>query len=306
MIAGSSFKITAALLAAAAVGAIAVRALPANSSSDVRSSNASARAILEAQQPSMPPSEADAAARLSASPRHGEWVTIQLGRNATTGTSDSTRAYVVYPMRSDKAPVVIVVHEIFGLTPWVRSVADQLAADGFIAIAPDFLTMKNLPGSPADGPPGQQATAAIRTVTTQDVNRQIDAAAKYGMSLAAATQKYGVVGYCWGGAAAFNHALHSATLGASVAYYGTAPAPSAISTIKAPILGLFAATDARVNNTIPPFDSAMKAAGKQFTQHTFEGSQHGFLRQSNAGNVEASRKAWPLTVQFLKANLEAK
>jgi carboxymethylenebutenolidase len=229
-----------------------------------------------------------------------------MGRNETTGSNDSTRAWVVFPQRPDRAPVVIVIHEIFGLTPWIRSVADQLAADGFIAVAPDFLTMKNVPGNPADGPDRNQATAAIRTVTSADVNRQISAVAKYAMALPSATQRYGVVGYCWGGGASFNHAVHTPTLGAAVVYYGTSPAPSAVSSITAPVLGLYGGTDARVNNSIPPVDSAMKALGKPFTPHIFEGAAHGFLRLTTPANVEASRKAWPLTVQFFKTHLEAR
>src|SRR5690348_11807443 len=87
---------------------------------------------------SIAPGATTAAARLASSPRHGEWVTIRTVPQA----GDSLRLWVVYPQRSTKAPVVIVVHEIFGLSTWIRSVADQLAADGFIAIAPDFLTGK--------------------------------------------------------------------------------------------------------------------------------------------------------------------
>ncbi len=100
---------------------------------------------------SLPAGADEAMARLTSSPRHGEWVTV------STGPSDSIRAWVVYPERKTKAPVVVVVHEIFGLSTWIRAVADQLAADGFIAVAPDFLTMKQLP----DGPDSVRTQAAV-------------------------------------------------------------------------------------------------------------------------------------------------
>src|SRR5687768_3102109 len=147
----------------------------------------------------------EAQARIAASPRHGEWVMISAG-------ADSVRAWIVYPERKTKAPVVVVVHEIYGLTPWVRGVADQLAADGFIAIAPDLLTSKNLP-NPTDSVPGNLATAAIRTLDPADVHRQISAAAEYAMARPSALQRYGIVGYCWGGSVSFEHAVRSPKLG---------------------------------------------------------------------------------------------
>jgi carboxymethylenebutenolidase len=146
----------------------------------------------------------------------------------------------------------------------------------------------------------------IRSVTPEEINRYIDAAAKYGMALPAAAPKYGVVGYCWGGQASFAHAVHAPTLSAAVVYYGTSPAASAVSAIRAPVLGLYAQNDARVNNSVPPVDSAMKALNKAFAQHTFEGAGHGFLRQSNQANVAASEKAWPLTIQFFRTHLEGR
>src|SRR3979411_912959 len=150
-----------------------------------------------------------------------------------TGGGDSLRTWVVYPERSTKAPVVLVVHEIFGLSSWVRSVADQLAADGFIAIAPDLLTMKNLPDAP-DSVLGPLAVAAIRTLDPAWVQRQLDAVARYGMSLPSAQKKYGIVGFCWGGGVSFAHAVHSAGLGASVVYYGVSPKTTDLPSVHAP------------------------------------------------------------------------
>ncbi|HEX2191019.1 MAG TPA: dienelactone hydrolase family protein, partial [Longimicrobiaceae bacterium] len=258
-------------------------------------------AAVAALDPALPPGAAEARARLAASPRHGEWVTVR------TGPADSVRAWVVYPERATPAPVVLVVHEIFGLTDWVRSVADQLAADGFVAVAPDLLTMRSVPAGPTGEPNPDSARAAIRTLGDADVHRQLRAVADYGMALPAALPQYGIVGYCWGGAVSFAHAARVRGLGAAVVYYGTSPAPAELAAVTAPVLGLYGEDDARVNATVPPADSAMRALGKTFEPHTFAGAGHGFLRQQDGrsgANLAAARQAWPLTVAWLRRYLE--
>ena len=179
----------------------------------------------------VPPSSANVAQRLAASPRHSEWVMIKAGPN------DSVRAWLVYPERSTKAPVVVVIHEIFGLSTWVRGIADQLAADGYIAIAPDLLTGKGrLQG---DTLAYDIARTAIQTLKRDDVQRQLAATGRYGMSLPAALPKYGVVGFCWGGSTSFAHAVMSPDgLGAAVVYYGTSPSVQELSSVKVPVPGL--------------------------------------------------------------------
>ena len=238
--------------------------------------------------------------RLNNSPRHGEWATV-----SRSGT-DSIRAWVVYPERKTKAPVVIVIHEIFGLSTWVRAVADQLAADGFIAIAPDLLTMKARAAG-SDTLTQQEASAAIRTLDPAWVQQQIDNAAKYGMALPAAQPRYGIVGFCWGGGTSFAHTTHSSSLGASVVYYGTSPSTERFSRVKAPVLGLYGGNDARVNATIPPADSAMRAMEKTYVHHIYDGAGHGFLRQqsgANGANMTATQQAWPATIAWFKRYLE--
>src|SRR5438874_2123837 len=249
----------------------------------------------------LPPDASGALARLSASPRHSEWAIIR------TGEGDSLRVWVVYPERSSKAPVVVVVHEIFGLSDWIRGVADQLAADGFIAVAPDLLTMKNLPRG-SDSAATQAAVAAIRTLDASQVQRMIDAAAKYGTSLPSALPHYGVVGFCWGGGVSFEHATHSPSLGAAVVYYGVSPQTEKLSMVRAPVLGLYGANDARVDATIPPADSALRSMGKTYSHTLFEGAGHGFLRQQtgmNGANMTATQQAWPATIAWFRRYLGA-
>jgi carboxymethylenebutenolidase len=264
------------------------------------SSSASSSGAI-ASDPSLPAGSADVAQRLAASPRHGEYVMIP------TGAGDSVRAWVVYPERSTKAPVVVVVHEIFGLSTWIRGVADQLAADGFIAIAPDLLTGKATPAPGTDTLTQAVATSTIRTLKPDDVQRQLAAVGKYGMSLSAAEHSYGIVGFCWGGGTSFAHAVASPEgLGAAVVYYGTSPTLVSLSNVRAPVLGLYAGDDARVGATVPPADSAMRAMGKPFDVHSFAGAGHGFLRQQdgkNGANLAATKQAWPLTIDFFRKNL---
>jgi carboxymethylenebutenolidase len=261
---------------------------------------ASARTTAASTSDAIPAGATTVADRIARSTRHGEYVMIGAG-------PDSVRAWVVYPERATRAPVVVVVHEIFGLSTWVRGVADQLAADGFIAIAPDLLTGKVAPVPGSDTVASSAATAAIRSLASSDVQRQIAAVGRYGMSLPAAAKSYGVVGFCWGGSASFASAVASPSgQGAAVVYYGSAPAPATLSPIRIPVLGLYGGEDARIGATVPATDSAMKALGKSFVHHTFPGAGHGFLRQQDGqggANLTAARQAWPLTVSFFRTNL---
>lgn len=254
----------------------------------------------------LPAGAADAQARLAKSPRHGEWVLIKVG-------SDSVRAWIVYPQVSTKAPVVVVVHEIFGLSNWVRGVADQLAADGFIAIAPDLLTGKIAPNLD-DSTLKAQGPALIRTLDPADVQRKLDAVAQYAMSQPAAEKKYGIVGYCWGGGVSFAHAAHAGTspqFGASVVYYGTPPSADQLPNVHAPVLGLYGGTDARIALTVPGTDSAMKALGRTYEHIIFPGAAHGFLRAQTQddgsimqANLDATRQAWPATIAWFRKYLK--
>lgn len=250
----------------------------------------------------LPAGSATVAARLAASPRHGEYVMIA----RTPGGTDSLRAWVVYPQRRDKAPVVVVLHEIFGLSTWIRGVADQLAADGFIAVAPDLLSGKYTLAA-GDTIAQAQASALIRTLAVDDVQRDITRSAEYGMSLPSAQQSFGVVGFCWGGSTSFATAVRAhPRLRGAVVYYGAAPALTELPRIKAPVLGLYGENDARVNASIPGADSTMKALKKPYEPVILSGAGHGFLRQQdgqNGANLTATRAAWPKTVAFFRQSI---
>jgi carboxymethylenebutenolidase len=249
---------------------------------------------------SLPASAAGAADRIAASPRHAEWVMID------AGNGDSVRVWLVYPERSDRAPVVLVVHEIFGLSHWIRGVADQLAADGFIAAAPDLLSGANVPEID-DQPDPEAARVAIRTLQPADVQRRLSAVAAWATSLPAALPRYGIVGFCWGGTVAFEHAASDPSLGASVVYYGTSPAESTLVRVSAPILGLYGENDARVNVTIEPASTFLSGIGRTFDHEIYPGAGHGFLRAQDAqdgANRAATVLAWPRTLDWFRRHLE--
>ena len=252
------------------------------------------------QAPTLPADEAGAVAALNASPRHGEWVKYD------AGAGDSVRAWVVYPERRDKAPVVIVIHEIFGLTDWARGVTDQLAAEGFIAIAPDLLSGKGPNGGGSESVDRQAATALNRTLVGAEVQRRLAAAARYGTSLPSALNRVGSVGFCWGGSTSFNFAVANPDLRAAVVYYGTSPADSLLSGVRAPVLGLYGGDDARVGATVPPAQAAMQSLHKRYEVATYDGAGHGFLRDlagRDGANRRAAEQAWPRTIAFFRETL---
>ncbi len=271
---------------------------------DHMASQASATDAVAAQpgDVSLPAGSSTVAARLAASPRHGEYVMMARSPSG----ADSLRAWVVYPERRDKAPVVVVLHEIYGLSTWIRGVADQLAADGYIAVAPDLLSGKYTL-APGDTITQAQASTLIRTLAADDVQRDITRSAEYGMSLPSAKQQFGVVGFCWGGATSFATAVRAhPKLKGAVVYYGTSPSPAELTGVRSPVLGLYGENDARVNATIPAADSALKALKKFYEPLILPGAGHGFLRQQegqNGANMAATRTAWPRTVSFFQKTL---
>jgi carboxymethylenebutenolidase len=255
--------------------------------------------------PTPPADEAGAMAALNASPRHGEWVDVAL-----PGSDTPVRTWVVYPERPDNAPVVIVTMEIFGLTDWIRAVADQFAAEGFIAVAPDLLSGMGPNGGGTEAMADRDAAvAAVRTLAPDETMRRLDAVYAYAQTIPAATDEIGIVGYCWGGGTVFSYAIHQPDLGAAVVYYGTSPAEDAgYASINAPVLGLYGGDDQRVNATIPTAQAAMSAAGKSYEVEIYDGAGHGFLRAQDGqdgANMRATDQAWPRTVSFFREHLES-
>ena len=209
---------------------------------------------------------------LEKSPRHREWVPIKYGNR-------TVQAFVVYPEVKEKAPVVIVIHEIFGLSDWARSMTDEIAAAGYIAIAPDLLSGFGPNGGGSSEFPDQDATTkAVSSLNADTVIADLDAVADYGKKLPASNGKLAVVGFCWGGGKSFSFATHRQDLGRSFVFYGPPPDKSAMPGIQAPVYGYYGGNDARIDATIPDTKQNMKAAGKKYDAVIYEGAGHGFMR----------------------------
>jgi carboxymethylenebutenolidase len=256
-----------------------------------------------ADPPSLPPDEKGAKERLNTSPRHGEYAKIDLEGGK------KLNAYVVFPEKKDKAPVVIVIQEIYGLSDWIRGVADQLAAEGFIAIAPDLLSNKGPNGGGTEAFADRSAvTKAVGGLKPDEVDAMLNATRDYGLKLPAANGKSATIGFCWGGATSFRYATVQPDLNAAAVYYGTSPETAALEKIKAPVMGFYGGDDARVVNTIKPAEDKMKQLNKPYTPHIYDLAGHGFLRQQDGttknpgANKKATEAAWPETIKFLREN----
>ncbi len=213
-----------------------------------------------------------AKANLEKSPRHREWVPIQ-------HDGHTVNSYVVYPEVKAKAPVVILIHEIFGLSDWAKEMADEIAAAGYIVIAPDLLSGAGPNGGGSDAFPSMEATTkAISTLTPDGVNADLSAVAAYSKTIPSANGKLFVTGYCWGGGKSFLFATKRNDLTAAFVFYGPPPPDADLKNITAPIFGFYAGNDARIGATVPGTIEAMKTAGKKFEPVTYEGAGHGFMR----------------------------
>ena len=232
-----------------------------------------------------------AKARLEQSPRHREYVSIKHDGRAI-------QTYVVYPEVKGKAPVVVLIHEIFGLSDWMKLEADEIAAKGYIVVAPDLLSGTGPNGGGYDAiyasPGGQDAVIkGVMGLDSKQVNLDLDAVADYGKNLSAASGKLIVDGFCWGGSTSFVFATHRQDLSAALVFYGTPPKADELKTIHTPVYGFYAENDARVSSTIPAATAEMKAAGKTYEPVTYAGAGHGFMRAGQAPDAtDANKKAF--------------
>jgi carboxymethylenebutenolidase len=228
--------------------------------------------------------------KLAKSPRHSEWVTVKHdGRSVET--------FVVYPESKDKRPVVLIIHEIFGLTDWVEDLADQVAAAGYIAVAPDLLSGMGPDGGRTASIPSDKVMEAVSKLSPDQVTADLNAAADYANKIPASNGKLFVGGFCWGGGQTFRFATNRGDLSAAFVFYGPPPEKADMARIKAPVYGFFAGNDARIGAMIPDAIANMKAAGKTFDPVTYDGAGHGFMRageapDANDANKKARTDAW--------------
>jgi len=232
-----------------------------------------------------------ARAKVEKSPRHHEWVTIKHDNR-------SVETFVVYPESKDKRPVVLVIHEIFGMSDWVQNLGDELAEAGYIAVAPDLLSGAGPNGGRTSSFPDQsKVTEAVSHLNPDQVTADLNAAADYAKKLPASNGTVFVTGYCWGGGQSFRFATNRSDLKAAFVFYGPPPEKDAMKRINAPVYGFYAGNDARIDATIPQTKEDMAAAGKTYNPVTYDGAGHGFMRAGEApdaseGNKKARDDAW--------------
>ncbi len=237
--------------------------------------------------------------QLENSPRHHEWARVKSGDREVA-------CFVAYPESAEKIPAVVVIHENRGLTDWVRSFADQLAAAGFLAVAPDLLTGAGPGGGKtSDFADSDAARQAIYGLDADQVTGDLVAVEKYAASLPASNGKTAVAGFCWGGSQSFRFATNSDQIRAALVFYGTAPQQKDdLARIHAPVHGFYGGADERVNATIPATEAAMKELGKAYETEIYPGAGHAFMRRGDdpadsAENRSARDAAWKRLVRIL-------
>lgn len=242
-----------------------------------------------------------AKARLEKSPRHLEWVKVKRA-------SREVNSFIAYPEVKEKATAVVVIHEIFGLTDWVRGVADQLAEAGYIAIAPDLLSGA-APGGGGTAELGgtEGVRKAISSLPPDQITHDLNAVTDYVAKLPACNGKVVVAGFCWGGSQSFRFATNNKKLKAAFVFYGSGPEQeSELQEIAAPVYCFYGGNDARVNATIPKTSQLMKKAGKTYEPVTYDGAGHGFMRageapDANEANKKARDEGWKRWKELLKS-----
>ncbi len=239
--------------------------------------------------------------KLEKSPRHQEWVDIKYGNRVV-------HAFVVYPEVKQKAPAVLVIHEIFGLTDWARLAADEVAAAGYVAIEPDLLSgFGPKGGGTSDYASQDDAVKAVSGLDPNTVTADLNATADYVKKLPSVNGKLAVTGFCWGGGQSFRFATNRHDLSAAFVFYG--PPPKDFGAITAPVYGFYAGNDARISATVPDTQAAMKAAGKKYDPVVYDGAGHGFMRagedptrtEGNEANIKARDQAWERWKTLLKS-----
>jgi carboxymethylenebutenolidase len=248
--------------------------------------------------PDLPAGAFTASSTLAHTTLKHEWVDIPLaGRSLHT--------WIAYPAGAGNAPVVVVMTHEAGLDDWMRAVADQLALQGFIAVAPDILSGRGPRGGhfesfrfPAD------VIHAMEKLPQDEAVRRYKAALEYGLKLSRARPKSAALGIGMGGADSLRFAAEVPSLDAAVAFYGVAPDERVLARIKAPLAGFYGEDDPRVMPTVRTAEATTKRLGKTYEVHVYPGATQSFLRATVEGqNSAAAAAAWPAAINFLRQHL---
>lgn len=249
---------------------------------------------------------AGAAAAMMASNAQAQGLTEEADPNLIVetvtypGATGEMRGYLVTPKSGGPFGTVIVVHENRGLNTHIKDIARRVALEGFIALAPDFLS--DVGGTPSDE---EAARALFSDLSPVDVAANGVATFAYLQTLPKVTGKVGAMGFCWGGGTVNNLAIASPDLAAAVAYYGGQPAAEGVKDIKARVMLHYAGLDDRINAGIPVYEEALKAAGIDYQLFLYEGVNHAFNNETSAARYDkaAADLAWSRTIGLFKETL---
>ena len=223
--------------------------------------------------------------RLESSPRHHEWVKIE------TQAGRPVRAYVAYPQVNKSVPGIVVIHENRGLNDWARSVADQVAEAGYVAIAPDLLSGTGPEGGGTESYVSSDAAReGIYALALQQVLDDLDATVAYARQLEATTENVAVAGFCWGGGQTFRYAGHNSDITAAFVFYGKAPELEAMQGTTTPIYGFYGGNDHRITAAVADVQNMMRELGKTYEPVVYDGAGHGFMRSGEASDADPANK----------------
>ena len=236
--------------------------------------------------------------QLDNSPRHHEWVKLDCGER-------ELNCFVAYPETSQKATAVIVIHENRGLTDWVRSFSDQLAAKGFVVITPDLLSDFNedIKGT-ADFESPDQARRGIYALTDEQVKNDLNTVQAFAENVPAGNGRTAVLGFCWGGSQSFRMATYNDKIKAALVFYGSTPDKELIDLIEVPVHGFYGGDDHRITTQSPETEKWMLEAGNGYDYVVYPGAGHAYMRQGDSPdateeNKEARDESWERLVKVL-------
>lgn len=217
------------------------------------------------------------------------------------GAAGEMKGYLAIPKdAAEKLPAVIIIHENRGLNPHIRDVARRMALEGFVALAPDFLSPNG--GTPANE---DEARAMFQSLDMANATANGEATRAFLAGHEKTNGKVGAIGFCWGGGMVNRMAVASPDLGAGVAYYGSQAPADQVQSIKAPLMLHYAGLDERINAGIDAYKAALDANGKTYELHMYDGVNHAFNNDTSSARYDkaAADLAWSRTVEFLKKNL---
>ena len=253
---------------------------------------------LAAKNPELPAGAFTASSTVARTTLRHEWVDVPFA-------GQRLHTWIEYPNRADPAPVVIVMSHEAGLDDWMRAIADQLATEGFIAVAPDILSGRGPKGGNFDSFPfAADVVRANATLPQDEALRRYAAARDYALKLPGARAKSASLGAGMGGADSFRFAAEVPDLDAAVVFYGVAPDETVLANVRAPVAGFYGEDDPRVIPTVRAAEAAMKRLGKAYDVHIYPGATQAFLRATVEGrNTEATAAAWRAAIQFLRQHM---